>query len=92
MKRYQSSPWPFSRSITSYQPPRCRSLPTVGMISAIFFASSTYLLLGRMLLMRIRFHAIFRLWPTTARLCCHLYEWSGVQSSWKRSFTNGLFS
>ena len=40
-KRCSSLPGGVVRSMTSYQPPRCRSQPTVGMISAIFSASST---------------------------------------------------
>ena len=49
---------------------RCRSAASARRSSR---AVSTYFSLGRTLLMRIRFQAIFRLWPTTARLCCHLY-------------------
>ena len=41
--------------------------------------------------MRIRFQAIFRLWPTTARFCCQPHVMSWLQSSWNRSWTNGLF-
>ena len=40
----------------------------------------------------MRFQAILRLWPTTARFCCQPQVTSWLQSSWKRSWTNGLFS
>ena len=40
--------------------------------------------------MRIRFQAIFRLWPTTPRFCCHMWCWSCDQSSKNFSCTNGL--
>ncbi len=80
------------RSTTSYQPPRCRSLPTAGIRSAIFAASSMYSVLARRLFIRIRFQAIFRLCPTTARFCCQPQLWSFDQSSKNFSCTNGLLS
>ncbi len=39
-------------------------------------ARRSSVLLGRMLCMRIRFQAIFRLCPTTARFCCQPQVWS----------------
>ena len=54
-------------------------------------AKSTYSSLPRRLCMRIRFQAIFMLWPTTARFCCQPQVESGLQSSKNFSWTNGLF-
>ena len=36
---------------------------------------------------RVRFQAIFRLCPTTARFCCQPQEWSGFQLASNRSLT-----
>ena len=67
------SPGCSTRSITSYQPPRWRSPPTVGMSAAIWRAKASYSSFGFRLYMRIRFQAIFRLCPTTPRFCCHMW-------------------
>ena len=90
--RWNFSPGAVTRSTMSYQPPRWRSEPTAGISSAIFSANATYSALGRALLTRIRFQAIFRLCPTMARFSCWPYFWSLLQSPKNFSWTNGLLS
>ncbi len=68
------------------------SAPASGMTSAILRANAMYSSLGFSDCIRMRFQAIFRLCPATARFCCQPQPWSCDQSSWNRSFTNGLFA